>query len=75
MKYEDSIIEACNKGDRKIIIYGTGPYAESYSHYIPDISYACNTYSEGDALFKGLRVLSPQELEMIQEKNDNYNFY
>ncbi len=68
MKYEDSIIEACNKGDRKIIIYGTGPYAESYSHYIPDISYACNTYSEGDALFKGLRVLSPQELEMIQEK-------
>lgn len=68
MNYEDSIIEACNKGDRKIIIYGTGPYAESYSHYISNISYACSTYSERASFFKGLRVLSPQELEKIHEK-------
>lgn len=64
MGYEDSIIEACNK-ERTTIIYGTGTYANCYSHYIPNYMYACNTYVNGEVYFQGKRILSPRDLEEI----------
>lgn len=67
MKYEDSITEACNRKDRRTVIYGTGQYAKSYGHYIPNISYVCDTYAKEGTLFSGMRILCPQELESIKE--------
>lgn len=68
MSHEDNYFDICKSSGYKTVIYGAGTYAKRGFPYLKNVSYVCDKRADEIKELNGVAVITPEELETIDEK-------
>ncbi len=68
MDYTDDFYETVASTGRKLVLYGMGAMAEYVYPHLTDVAYVCDRRGDRRAEFHGVPVITPGELERLEDK-------